>query len=204
MSFNSEMKPAAFLSAKDVVAICCGERILGENEDSSDEEEWLTMTNERTFRSITSEEIECIYSLLIQNDMDSFSIFSINLDSFRAMLAVDALSELSDKMVRQLLEMFKDRFPLNWYNIIEAAKHENNAIACELEKLIAQNGGLSDFGNLMEVKARSAIIESMKKDRKATTPMEIKYTRGLFDRAVNRTWISADESESSLVSYLRE
>ena len=59
----------AFYTAQNVADICCNEVIPDLNEEG----QWLTF-EEDPLSNISNDDIECIRSLLIQNNLNSFTI----------------------------------------------------------------------------------------------------------------------------------
>ena len=131
-SISSLKKPALFLNADYVAAICCNEIIPKLMESA---EPLITLNdNEREIEDISKAEIERIRKSLISNDMNSYRLYSINLQSFKAMMNFDSL--FSSRTILCLFDALKKRISMNWYNIVEAAKHENIEIANTLESIL--------------------------------------------------------------------
>ena len=219
--WTKQAQPVPFLSSTKVAAICCDEvlpkLIRGERDkdtsddiesqsdreydsDSDDNADWLNVHYERDckIKKISKHEIEQIRCSLINNGLDAFTLFSIDLQRFKEILNMDNAAKFDDEVMALILDYFKRRVQMNWYNVIEAANQENKAIARVMESVLLKSGL---FGDLRNGEAHIAMLDAMKKDKKAMTPMEVKYTRDLLHRAVSGNWIATQQLKPSSVQF---
>ena len=168
-SLGTMASPALFMSAKEVATICCDKVIpqLIRDAKQMSKVKSDSKPNARGIQDISNDEIERIRLSLITNDMDSYTLYSINFESFKKMLNLD--SKFIPNVPLHLFRAFTRRVSLNWYNIIEAAKHENIEISHILESEVKkqQNSTLSRFS--------ASLLSLMTADAKLSEVAGISY-----------------------------